>query len=136
MTLAEPGEWPEGVTEVRAKASEFMGWLRKLAEFNRLYDLASVVVVVDPEGKLREVLRPGTLLDFVEEFSKALDSRTRLDYLVVDGTAAPKRPNRAWIEFTAFLDLIRTALCVVVIYLREPRPRWLVREGDVVVQVE
>lgn len=130
-----PGLPIEGGT-VFVKASEFLGWLRKLVKFNKVYDLASIVVVVDPEEKLREVLRPGTLVDFLKGIDRALDNGIRLDYLVVDGTAAPRRPNREWNEFRAFLDIIRPALCVAVIYVKEPRPRWLVREGDTVVVVK
>ena len=120
----------------RIKAEEFPKWLKALVDFNLKYDFASVVVVIDPEEKVRDMLKPTSIMGFVEKFGKALEKKIKLSYIAVDCTNAPQRPRGEWREFVAFLELIRAALAVAVLYFKEPRPAWLIREGDIVVEID
>jgi hypothetical protein len=128
----------EGVTIKKSqvvKAEDFPRFLNALAKFNRKYNCASVVVVVDREGKLRDLLKPTDIAGFLNNIEIGLKQGIRLDYLTIDCTLAPPRPNKVWMVLVAFLTIIRLVLCVAVLYLKELRPKWLVREGDVVVEV-
>jgi len=120
----------------RIKAEEFPKWLKALVDYNLKYDFASVVVVIDPEEKVRDMLKPTSIMGFVEEFGKALEKRTKLGYIAVDCTNAPQRPRGEWREFVPLLEVIRTALAVAVLYFKEPKPAWLVNEGDIVVEID
>jgi hypothetical protein len=119
----------------RISAEDFPRWLKALANFNLRYDYASVVVVIDPWEKVRNMLKPVDIMVFIEKFGEALKKRTRLGYIAVDCTNAPQRPRGAWREFVPLLEVMRVALAVAVLYFKEPRPRWLIREGDIVVDL-
>jgi hypothetical protein len=120
----------------KIKAEEFPKWLKALADFNLRYDFASVVVVIDPEEKVRDMLKPTSIMGFVEKFGKALKKRTKLGYIAVDCTNAPQRPRGEWREFVPLLEVMRVALAVAVLYFKEPKPGWFVNEGDIVVEID
>jgi hypothetical protein len=145
----EPEEFEENVEEEerivyegvviekrqRIRAENFPRWLKALADFNLRYDFASVVVVIDPEEKVRDILKPTPIMGFMEKFGEALEKKIKLSYIAVDCCKAPPRPNRVWAAFVPLLEVMRVALAVAVLYFKEPRPRWLIREGDIVVEI-
>jgi hypothetical protein len=119
----------------RIRAEDFPSWLKAVVDFDLKHDFASVVVVIDPWEKVRDMLKPVDIMVFIEKFGEALKKRTRLGYIAVDCTNAPQRPRGAWRELVPLLEIMRAALAVAVLYFKEPRPRWLIREGDIVVEI-